>query len=149
MVLWPVLPGYGRTPAQERVKSENSAPASLLHQAALQGIASTVALQGSTGKTEVAKTKQEMPKDVVILRGSPLGAVKFDHKLHSLARNTKCETCHHPSRKEKPAATATGLLGLPHKVAIAPMKPASGRVSQCHGCATCINCHKAENAKGS
>ena len=151
MVLWPVLPGHGRTPAEERVKSENSEPASSLHQAALQGIASIAALQGSTGKTEVAKTQQAMPKDVVILRGSPLGAVKFDHKLHSLARNTKCETCHHPSKPEKPAAALQQACSDCHtKVAIAPMK--TKRQAAFHNATaaagTCINCHKAENAKG-
>jgi len=137
-----MLPGYGGTPAEERVKSESSEPPSSLHQAALQG---------STGKTEVAQTKQAMPKDVVILRGSALGAVKFDHKLHSLARSTKCETCHHPSRREKPAAALQQACSDCHtKVAIAPMK--TKRQAAFHNATaavgTCIDCHKAENAKG-
>jgi class III cytochrome C family protein len=150
-VLCLMLPGYGRTSAEERAKSENSEPASALHQAALQGIASTAALQGSTGKTEAGKAKQAMPKDVVILRGSPLGAVRFDHKLHSLARNTKCETCHHPSRREKPAAALQQACTDCHtKVAIAPMK--TKRQAAFHNATaaagTCIDCHKAENANG-
>jgi hypothetical protein len=142
MVLCPMLPGYGRTPAEERVKSENSEPAPPLHHAALQG---------ATGKTEAGRTQQGMPKDVVILRGSALGAVKFDHKLHSLARNTKCETCHHPSRREKPAAALQQACTDCHtKVAIAPMK--TKRQAAFHNATaaagTCIDCHKAENANG-
>jgi len=137
-----ILPGYGRTLAEERVKSENPQPVSWLHQAALQG---------PTGKTGAGQTQQGMPKDVVILRGSALGAVRFDHKLHSLAQNTKCETCHHPSRRERPAAALQQACTDCHtKVPIAPMK--TKRQAAFHNATaaagTCIDCHKIENAKG-
>ena len=148
MALGALLPGYGRTPEQKRVKGENSAPAAWL-QAQLE-LASIAALQGSTGKTQADESKR-LPKDVVILSGSALGAVKFDHKLHSLARNTRCETCHHPSRREKPAAAQQQACTECHtKVAIAPMK--TKRQAAFHSATaasgTCIDCHKAENAHG-
>ena len=148
MVLCPILAGDGRTPAE--LKSENFEPAPSLRQAALPLIAPTAVLQDKPGKTAVSET-QKTPKDVMILRGSPLGAVKFDHKLHSLAQNTKCETCHHPSRKEKPGAALQQACSDCHtKVAIAPMK--TKRQAAFHNATaaagTCIDCHKAENAMG-
>lgn len=151
MVLCPILPGFGRTPAKERAEGVSSETASSLQQSSLQEIASTAVLPGATGQTEVSKTKQAVPKDLVILRGSALGAVKFDHKLHSLARNTRCETCHHPSRREKPAAAQQQACTECHtKVAIAPMK--TKRQAAFHNATatsgTCIDCHKAENAHG-
>jgi hypothetical protein len=108
-------------------------------------------LRGPFGKTAVAETKKALPKDVVILRGSPLGAVKFDHKLHSQARSTKCETCHHPSRFEKPATAQQQACSNCHtKVAISPMKTKLPAVfhNPTGAAGTCIDCHKAENAKG-
>ena len=126
-------------------------PAPSLHKAALQATASTALLQGLTGKTAVAETKQALPKDVVILRGSPLGAVKFEHTLHSQARSTKCETCHHPSRREKPAAALQQACSDCHtKVAISPMKTKLQAAFHNPAAAggTCIDCHKVENAKG-
>lgn len=151
IVLYPMLAGDGRTPAEERVKSENSEPAPSQHQAAFQVNSPTALLQGPPGKTAVAETKQALPKDVVFLRGSPLGAVKFEHKLHSQARSTKCETCHHPSRREKPAATLQQACSDCHtKVAISPMKTKlQGAFHNPTAAAgTCIDCHKAESAKG-
>lgn len=114
-------------------------------------LVSTAALQRSTGKSQAEESKQRLPKDVVILNGSALGAVKFDHKLHSLARNTRCETCHHPSKREKPAAAQQQACTECHtKVAIAPMK--TKRQAAFHNATaasgTCIDCHKAENAHG-
>jgi len=103
LVLCQMLAGCGRTPAEERVKGEKSAPAPSQQQAAFQVIAPRAVLPGSPEKTTVAETQKALPKDVVILRGSALGAVKFEHKLHAQERTAKCETCHHPSRREKPA----------------------------------------------
>ena len=32
--------------------------------------------------------------DTVILKGNPMGGVKFMHSAHAKDRNIKCETCH-------------------------------------------------------
>jgi hypothetical protein len=101
--------------------------------------------------TAAAQATKALPKDVVILKGSPLGAVKFEHKLHSQARKIKCETCHHPSKPEKPNKAAQQVCTDCHtKVATSPMKTklqaAFHNPSAAAG--TCIGCHKAENAKG-
>ena len=69
-----------------------------------------------------AEAQKALPKDVIVLRGSSLGAVKFEHKLHP-ARTAKCETCHHPSKREKPATALQQACSTCHtKVAISPMK---------------------------
>jgi hypothetical protein len=96
---------------------------------------------------------QAKPKDVVILKGYPMGGVKFDHKKHSeeLAA-MKCETCHHASKPEKPLTAAQqACQGCHTKTATPPMK--TNTVGAFHKNAiaqggTCIDCHKAENAKG-
>jgi hypothetical protein len=147
MALVPLLPGYVLTLAG----GVNSGPASSRQQAPLQEAASTSALQGSTRTTETAKANQAAPRDVVILRGSALGAVRFDHRIHSLAQNAKCETCHHPSRRERPAAARQQACTDCHtKVPVAPMR--TKRQAAFHNATaatgTCIDCHKVENAHG-
>ena len=91
------------------------------------------------------------PKDTYILKGNPMGGVKFEHKLHQQRADNKCQTCHHPSKPEKPLKAAqeacmdchtkppqpgmkTGLPGAFHN----PMAQAG----------TCIDCHKLQNAQG-
>ena len=86
----------------------------------------------------------------VILKGAPMGGVKFDHKAHT-TRETKCETCHHASKTEKPLASAHQACTDCHTAtATAPMK--TKKQAAFHNAAAtagiCINCHKAENAKG-
>ncbi len=49
---------------------------------------------------------QEKAPTTVILKGSPLGGVKFDHAKHSKMEGVKCEQCHHASKPEKPSKTA-------------------------------------------
>jgi hypothetical protein len=145
-----MLAGCGRTPAKEHVKSDKSEPAPSQQQAVLQVIAPIAVLPGSPEKTTVAQTEKALPKDVIILRGSALGAVKFEHKLHS-ARTAKCETCHHPSRREKPNAALQQACSDCHtKVAISPMKTKLQAAfhNPTAAAGTCIDCHKAETAKG-
>jgi hypothetical protein len=94
---------------------------------------------------------QEKGPDTVILTGSPMGGVKFEHKLHSVDRGIKCETCHHASKPEKPLTKPQQKCTDCHtKTAEAPMKtklqaafhdPMAKK-------GTCIDCHLAENAKG-
>jgi len=150
MVLCQMLAGCGRTPVKESVKSETAETAPSQQQAGFQVIAPSAVLPDSPEKTTVTETQKALPKDIVILRGSALGAVKFEHKLHS-ARAAKCETCHHPSRREKPATALQQACSNCHtKVAISPMKTKLQAVfhNPTAAAGTCIDCHKAETAKG-
>ncbi len=152
-VLCQMLAGCGRTRFEDSTKSENSATQTIpaQQQATFQEPAPVGVLQASTVKNDAAETTKALPKDVVILKGSPLGAVKFEHKLHSEARSVKCETCHHPSRPEKPATALQQACSDCHtKVAISPMKTKLQAAfhNPTATAGTCIDCHKAESAKG-
>lgn len=101
--------------------------------------------------TPVAEVKKVRPKDVYILRGSPIGPVKFEHKLHQERAGNKCETCHHPSRPEKPATAAQQSCMECHtKPPQAGMK--TGLQAAFHNPlakgGTCIECHKMQSAQG-
>ena len=110
------------------------------------------------------------PAGVVILKGSPMGGVKFDHKAHAHGRVPKCETCHHPSKPEKPMKAAQERCQDCHTTpAVPPMKTKTqaafhdpmakkGLCVDCHQQAVakktakgpvpgkCADCHKKENA---
>jgi hypothetical protein len=99
----------------------------------------------------VAQEKKVAPKDVALLKGGALGAVKFQHKLHVERAGKKCETCHHASRPEKPGTAAQQSCLDCHTRPPAPgMK--TGLPAAFHNAAaqagTCIDCHKRENAQG-
>ncbi len=107
---------------------------------------------------------QKAPATPLVLKGSPMGGVKFDHKLHAAV---KCETCHHASKPEKPLASAQQKCTDCHtKVAVAPMKTKlqaafhnptakAGLCIDCHSTdaaakaknapTKCTDCHKKEN----
>ena len=91
------------------------------------------------------------PQDTYILKGNPMGGVKFMHKAHATDRKIKCETCHHASKPEKPATAKQQACSDCHtKVAVAPMKT-TYKLAFHDAMAkkgTCIDCHTAENAKG-
>ena len=90
------------------------------------------------------------PKTVV-LKGSPMGGVKFEHTLHTKDRAVKCETCHHASKPEKKKTTDYEKCTDCHtKVATAPMKTKTQAAfhDPMAKKGTCIDCHIAENAKG-
>jgi Zn finger protein HypA/HybF involved in hydrogenase expression len=94
---------------------------------------------------------QAKPKDTVILKGSPMGGVKFEHKLHQARAGGKCETCHHPSKPEKPAKAAQQACTDCHTKPPQPgMK--TGIPAVFHNptaqAGTCIDCHKLQNASG-
>jgi hypothetical protein len=94
---------------------------------------------------------QAKAKDTVILKGSPLGGVKFEHKLHSESRDTKCDVCHHASKPEKAATAPQQACSACHtKPAQAPMKTNyQGAFHKPTGqTGLCLDCHKTENAKG-
>ena len=101
---------------------------------------------------------------VTILKGAPMGGVKFDHAAHVKASggDAKCDTCHHASKPEKPAKAKNERCQDCHtKVAAAPMKTKAqtafhdamakkGTCIDCHvaqkkGPAKCNECHKKEN----
>ncbi len=111
---------------------------------------------------------QEKAPATVILKGSPLGGVKFDHAKHSKLDGVKCDLCHHASKPEKPSKTAHEKCQTCHtKAATAPMKTAtqgafhvamakSGLCIDCHtkaiaagktapAAGKCPLCHKKEN----
>ena len=98
----------------------------------------------------VRAAQQAKAPDTMILKGSPMGGVKFDHKAHSetYAAN-KCETCHHPSKPQKPATVPQQACRDCHTK---PAKPPMKTVTQAafHNplakAGTCIDCHLKMNA---
>jgi hypothetical protein len=109
------------------------------------------------------QAQAEKAPGTVVLKGSPLGAVKFDHVKHVKSADGKCEGCHHPSKPEKALATPHQRCQDCHtSPAVAPMKtraqlafhdgPAKkGVCVDCHLKATgkvplkCNECHKKDN----
>ena len=110
----------------------------------LSMVAVAVAMSGIASAQEKAPT-------VVILKGSPMGGVKFDHAKHSKMEGAKCETCHHASKPEKPSKTAHEKCQTCHtKAATAPMKTtAQGafHIAMAKG-GLCVDCHTKAIAAG-
>ena len=99
----------------------------------------------ATGATKAS------PQDVYMLKNSPLGVVKFQHKLHQARAANKCETCHHASKPQKPAKAAQQSCFDCHTKPPQPgMK--TGRQGAFNNptaqAGTCIDCHKRQNAQG-
>jgi cytochrome c5 len=94
---------------------------------------------------------QEKAPTVVVLKGAPLGGVKFDHAKHSKLEGAKCDTCHHASKPEKPSKTAHESCQTCHtKAATAPMKTntqGAFHVAMAKG-GLCIDCHVKAIAAG-
>lgn len=95
----------------------------------------------------------QAPKEptTVILKGSPLGGVKFEHTLHAKDRAVKCITCHHASKPEKANASANQkCIDCHTKTPAAPMTTATRGAfhDPMAKKGTCIDCHVAEVAKG-
>src|SRR5665811_1739652 len=53
----------------------------------------------------IASAQEKVP-GIVVLKGAPLGGVKFDHAKHSKMEGVKCETCHHASKPEHASKVA-------------------------------------------
>ena len=93
----------------------------------------------------------ETAPGTVVLKGAPMGGVKFDHKAHETRAAGKCDTCHHASKPAK-------ALKSPHENCqdchtTPPTPPVTTKTQAAfHNPAatagTCIDCHKAEDAKG-
>lgn len=114
----------------------------------------TLALCVGVAGAVTARVAAQAPKEpkTVILAGSPaLGGIKFEHQLHTKDRGAKCETCHHPSKPEKPLKEKQQKCSDCHtKTAAAPMKtklqaafhdPMAKK-------GVCVDCHSAAVAKG-
>jgi hypothetical protein len=92
----------------------------------------------------------ETAPGTVILKGAPMGGVKFDHKAHTAA-GTKCETCHHASKPEKALASPHQKCQDCHTTPVAAGMKTKAQAAFHNPAATagvCIDCHKAEAAKG-
>lgn len=94
---------------------------------------------------------QQAP-DSTILKGSPMGGVKFPHAAHvKLIGDAKCDTCHHASKPEKPMTAKQEKCQNCHtKVATAPMKTKAQAAfhNPMAKAGLCIDCHVKENAGG-
>ena len=91
----------------------------------------------------------ETAPGTVVLKGAPMGGVKFDHKAH--AALAKCDSCHHASKAEKALASPHQKCQDCHTTtATAPMKTkAQAAFHNPTGSAgNCVDCHKKEAAAG-
>jgi len=98
-----------------------------------------------------ARGQTEPTQDTFILKGNPMGGVKFEHKLHVARSASKCETCHHPSKPEKPLkAPQEACMDCHTKPPQPGMK--TGLPAAFHNpmaqAGTCIDCHKQQDAAG-
>ncbi|HYG97874.1 MAG TPA: cytochrome c3 family protein [Terriglobales bacterium] len=92
-----------------------------------------------------AFAQAKAPSDVIMMKGGPMGGVKFLHNAHAKDRNIKCDVCHHVSKPEKPSKAAVQLCADCHtKTATPPMKTryqaAFHNPTSTSG--LCIDCHK-------
>ena len=145
-------PQDAATPAQKKSAAASAEPAQMKPEATgAEAAKPAVASTSTPAAAPVAKEKQAAPQDVAILKGAAIGAVKFEHKLHTERAGKKCETCHHASRPEKPGTAAQeSCLNCHTRPPAAGMK--TGLPAAFHNAAaqagTCIDCHKRQNAQG-
>lgn len=94
---------------------------------------------------------QKKAPDIVILKGAPMGGVKFTHSLHTEWAAKKCDLCHHASKPEKPNSTPQDACFECHTK---PAQPGMKTVRQAafHNVTAqaglCVGCHKQQNAIG-
>jgi hypothetical protein len=109
------------------------------------------------GVFAVAGLVAQTPPDSVELKGSPMGAVKFNHKAHTDG-GWSCEVCHHASKPEKPLGEVryqacrdchSKAIEKPMKTKVAfhAVGAKSGICVDCHlaekkGPSKCSDCHK-------
>ncbi len=100
--------------------------------------------EGSTSAAKAAGAKQKAtaPAKPILLTGSPMGGVKFEHAKHAAVA---CETCHHASREPKPGTAPQQACTDCHTKPPQPgMK--TGKQAAFHNATatagTCIDCHK-------
>jgi len=93
---------------------------------------------------------QTAPTPPVILKGAPMGAVKFDHTAH-LRVAGKCSVCHHASKPQKPLKSPQEACIDCHTSPATPpvttkLQAAFHNPSVTSG--LCIDCHKKQNEMG-
>lgn len=100
--------------------------------------------------TGVASAQMKAP-DTVILKGNPMGGVKFPHAVHAKMAGVTCVMCHHASKPQHPAKTAQENCQDCHtKTATPPMTTntqAAFHKPMAKG-GLCIDCHLKEAAAG-
>ena len=92
---------------------------------------------------------QEKGPETVVLSGSPLGSVTFQHAAHQ--ELTDCSTCHHESRPEKPLTAEHQACTDCHvKEPVAPMTTSTRDAfhDQTAKAGTCVGCHVQAAAEG-
>lgn len=118
----------------------------------LVGLSALCCLALALGFAAQAYGQAKPKQDPIILKGSPLGGVKFEHAKHVEKAGNKCETCHHPSKPEKALSSPQQSCQTCHtKTVAAPMKTNTAGAFHKGPTATagiCIDCHKTEAAKG-
>ena len=110
-----------------------------------------LAIAVAFGTAVAVQGQAEKAPGTVILKGAPMGGVKFDHAKHVKLAENKCETCHHPSKPEKAAKTAHQKCDDCHtKTAVAPMKTKLQAAfhDPMAKSGTCIGCHQKGVAAG-
>lgn len=93
---------------------------------------------------------QQAPQAPIVLKGGPVGAVKFDHTSH-LAVAGKCAVCHHASKPAKPAKAPQQACGDCHTNPATPPMTTNLQAAFHSKTATaglCIGCHKTEDDQG-
>lgn len=91
---------------------------------------------------------QKAPAGPIVLKGAPMGGVKFEHSKHP---TVKCDVCHHASKAEKPAKTKEQACTDCHtKIAAAPMKTKLQAAfhNPTAKAGLCVDCHVKEAAAG-
>ena len=145
-------PSAEKAPAPETGAAPQAATAKAAPKTETARAAKAPAAPAAADPPQAAKSAMPQPtQDVIILKGSPMGGVKFMHLAHSKDRAIKCETCHHAAKADSPLpATEQHCTACHTPVAKAPMK--TKRQAAFHNptatAGVCIDCHKAENAKG-
>jgi hypothetical protein len=93
---------------------------------------------------------QTAPTAPIVLKGAPIGAVKFDHTAH-LKVAGKCEICHHSSKPQKPLKASQEACTDCHTNPAAQPVTTKLQAAFHNPTATtglCIDCHKTQNNQG-
>jgi hypothetical protein len=93
---------------------------------------------------------QGVPQGPILLKGAPMGAVKFDHTTHVKVAG-KCDVCHHASKRQKPLKSPQEACADCHTKPPTPPVTTSLQAAFHNPTATaglCIDCHKRQNASG-
>ena len=93
---------------------------------------------------------QTAPTAPILLKGAPLGAVKFVHTTH-LKVAGRCIVCHHASKPEKPLLAPQQACTDCHTKPATPPVTTNLQAAFHNPTATsglCINCHQTQNRNG-